>query len=227
MLLKEFNRERFGELLRVGGLVVRRHLFVRVERDRIVPEELRAAELDDRLDDLLGVRVGLLTLVDDRGRLHQGEVPFLRVDEVDGEALRLVGDRLVAKPEAHGDLTRADLLQGARARLFQVGARVLFDLTDDGGARLLTLFGDHRLRHEPGGRAPHDVGDRDVAGVGRVGEVLDRGRRLEAVVFEHLRVDEEGAREPEDRRVVVGRRVDRLDLPFEREEHRLLLLEAL
>ena len=57
VLLKEFDREGFGEARGMRGLVVGRHGFTLVKSDRVVGEEFGAAEFHDRFDHLAGVGV--------------------------------------------------------------------------------------------------------------------------------------------------------------------------
>ena len=89
--------------------------------------------MNDALGHLHGQGVGVLPLVQDGHRLGEGEVALGGVHVVNGQAVGLVGHRLVAQAEADGHLAGPAQLQGAGAGGLDVGAAVVID----GGQSLL------------------------------------------------------------------------------------------
>ena len=138
-------------------------------------DQLGAAVFYDAPGHLHGQGVGVLPLVQDGHGLSKGEVALRGVHVVDGQAVSLVGHRLVAQTEADGHLAGPAQLQGAGAGGLDVGAAVVID----GGQRLLgpvLAVGVHQgLDQQPCGGGGLDVSDGHLSGVHWVSQVLQAG----------------------------------------------------
>ena len=192
VVLEQLDGQRLGELALVCRRVVGRDLAL-VERLGIGLHELGAPSVDDGRRHLLRERVRGAALVDHRHGLRERVGALGRVHDLDGQALRLVRERLVAQAEADGDLTRSHVLDRRGAGLREIRARVAIDSGKDLLRLGLAVVVNERLDEEPRRGGAGDVGQRDHALVDGVGKILEARGDGQPLARQHLGVVEDRA----------------------------------